>query len=192
MRTFLKEGDLVSAEVHKILNDGVTVQLHTRSTRYGKLENGCFVTVPPGLIPKRKSHFVSKFIDGRFDILLGCNGWIWMQRAVQATNHPSAQDNTSNSHNDITTTTTEETTASLGGPELAQLQEAQRDQHAQTPYSLQERQQLARLRNTVECLRLTSTPVTLETMQKVYHESIRQTMEPFQMLQHVLPLTQGL
>jgi exosome complex component RRP4 len=40
MRQFLQEGDLVSAEVHKVQNNDGTLMLHTRSHRYGKLDNG--------------------------------------------------------------------------------------------------------------------------------------------------------
>lgn len=42
MRAHLQEGDLVSAEVHKILSSNNSLQLHTRSVRYGKLENGVY------------------------------------------------------------------------------------------------------------------------------------------------------
>lgn len=171
MRTFLKEGDLVSAEVHKILNDGVGVQLHTRSTRYGKLENGCFVIVPPGLIPKRKNHYISSFLH-QFDVLLGCNGWVWIQRQVKSENSTEGGD-----------------APVLGGPELAELQEAQRRQHAQTPYSLEERQNLARLRNCIECLRMASVPVTVEHMEAVYNESTAQKLKPPQILKQVVSLT---
>jgi len=177
MRSFLQEGDLVSAEVHKIMNDGVSVQLHTRSTRYGKLENGVFVTVPPGLIPKRKNHYIANFLNQQFDILLGCNGWVWMQRAVKTTT-PSG-----NPEEDPGTTQV------LGGPELAELQEAQRAEHAQTPYSFQERHNLARLRNTVECLRWAAAPITVENLQHVYQASLQQDLSPLAMLQNVRTLS---
>jgi exosome complex component RRP4 len=36
MREYLQEGDLISAEVQQTMNDG-TVQLHTRSLKYGKV-----------------------------------------------------------------------------------------------------------------------------------------------------------
>mmetsp|Transcript_21441 Transcript_21441/g.27727 ORF Transcript_21441/g.27727 Transcript_21441/m.27727 type:complete len:305 (+) Transcript_21441:86-1000(+) len=176
MRMFLKEGDLVSAEVHKIMNDGVSVQLHTRSTRYGKLENGCFLTVPPGLIPKRKNHYVSNFLN-QFDVLLGCNGWVWMQRQLKNDSINSAD-------------TAGGEAPLVGGPELVELQEAQRAQHAQTPYSLEERQNLSRLRNSIECLRFASALITVENMGRVYQESIVQRLAPRQMLHHVLELTE--
>lgn len=44
MRDYLKEGDLVSAEVQQIHHDGV-LSLHTRSLKYGKLAQGILLTV---------------------------------------------------------------------------------------------------------------------------------------------------
>jgi exosome complex component RRP4 len=115
MRSFLKENDLISAEVHKITVVGVSInssattpsndgnnntssfnnnsagsgaglgdgsgiiRLHTRSIKYGKLENGCIVIVPSSLIQRRKNHYVT-ILNNTFQILLGCNGFIWIQR----------------------------------------------------------------------------------------------------------------
>ena len=42
MRKFLKEGDLLNAEVQSLYADG-SASLHTRSLRYGKLRNGYFL-----------------------------------------------------------------------------------------------------------------------------------------------------
>ena len=71
----------------------------------------------------------------------------------------------------------------LGGPELAELQEAQRAQHAAQPYSREERVELARLRNAVECLRLASLPITVESVEYVYRFAQRQNWtEPTDLL----------
>ena len=42
---------MYKAEIQTINADG-TLSLHTRSLRYGKLENGQFVSVPAGLIKR--------------------------------------------------------------------------------------------------------------------------------------------
>lgn len=55
MRTFMKEGDLVVAEIHEIYKDG-TLQLHMPGTRTGKLGGGCLLRVPPSLIKRQKIH----------------------------------------------------------------------------------------------------------------------------------------
>lgn len=44
MRNFFNEDDLISAEVQNFYHDGA-VALHTRSTKYGKLDFGQFVAV---------------------------------------------------------------------------------------------------------------------------------------------------
>ena len=53
------------------------VALHTRSTRYGRLSRGQLVKVPPRLVPRLKSHFCPLTSHG-VDVLLGCNGWLWV------------------------------------------------------------------------------------------------------------------
>ncbi|VDN56900.1 unnamed protein product [Dracunculus medinensis] len=75
MREYLKEGDLISAEVQKVQSDG-QLSLHTRNLRYGKLSMGTLVKVSPYLIKRRKTHFHT-FPYG-ISIILGCNGNIWI------------------------------------------------------------------------------------------------------------------
>ena len=55
MRRYISEGDLNSAEVQNIYNDG-SLSLHTRSLRYGKLGQGVMVQVGPSLVRGRKTH----------------------------------------------------------------------------------------------------------------------------------------
>ena len=38
MREILKEGDVISAEIQSVYNDG-SLALHTRSVKYGKVRN---------------------------------------------------------------------------------------------------------------------------------------------------------
>ena len=44
MRSYLREGDLVSAEVQQLYHDG-SASLHTRSLKYGKLGQGTLIKV---------------------------------------------------------------------------------------------------------------------------------------------------
>lgn len=44
MRDYLKEGDLISAEVQNVMSDG-SLSLHTRSLKYGKLGQGVLLQV---------------------------------------------------------------------------------------------------------------------------------------------------
>ncbi|KAH9840071.1 exosome complex exonuclease rrp4 [Rhodofomes roseus] len=80
MRTFFEEGDLLVAEVQAFFADGA-MSLHTRSLRYGKLRNGQLVTVPPALIRRLKSHFLS--LPCGVDLILGLNGYIWASKHVK-------------------------------------------------------------------------------------------------------------
>uniref|UniRef100_A0A915CJ35 Ribosomal RNA-processing protein 4 n=1 Tax=Parascaris univalens TaxID=6257 RepID=A0A915CJ35_PARUN len=75
MREYLKEGDLISAEVQKVHNDG-QLSLHTRNLKYGKLSQGTLVKVSPYLVKRRKSHFHT--LPCGASIILGCNGNIWI------------------------------------------------------------------------------------------------------------------
>lgn len=77
MRGFLKEGDLLNAEVQSIFSNG-SASLHTRSLKYGKLRNGIFLKVPSNLIIKSKNH--SHNLPGNISVILGVNGYIWLSK----------------------------------------------------------------------------------------------------------------
>ncbi|XP_033732019.1 exosome complex component RRP4-like [Pecten maximus] len=75
MRHYLKEGDLISAEVQSVFADGA-LSLHTRSLKYGKLSQGQLVSISPSLIKRRKTHFHN--LPCGASIILGNNGYIWI------------------------------------------------------------------------------------------------------------------
>lgn len=157
MRLFLKEGDLISAEVHKVQPSDGSLMLHTRSHRYSKLENGCLVRVPPALIPRRKNHALS-LLNNKVDVLWGTNGNIWIQRSLKRSGGDDAKD-------------------------LAELQEQLRKEHAETPVLPEERIAIARLRNSIECLRLVHAMVTPEAAEEIYEKSMELGLNPSAMLQ---------
>eukprot|EP00798_Chlamydomonas_sp_ICE-L_P007459 gene7459-600_t len=76
MRSFFREGDLISAEVQQVMGDG-SIALHTRSFKYGKLNGGQCITVPANLVKRQKQHFYTMDAIG-VDIILGCNGHLWV------------------------------------------------------------------------------------------------------------------
>lgn len=80
MRTFFKEGDLVSAEVQEQWADG-SVALHTRSLRYGKLVGGQFITVQAELVKRAKKHFHE--LPCGVHAILGNNGYIFVAERVE-------------------------------------------------------------------------------------------------------------
>ena len=82
MRSLFREDDLVSAEVHSVFADG-SLSLHARSLKYGRLDNGLFVAVAPGLVKRLKQHFVSLPGCG-VDVILGLNGYVWITESLGA------------------------------------------------------------------------------------------------------------
>ncbi|EPQ56741.1 hypothetical protein GLOTRDRAFT_115866 [Gloeophyllum trabeum ATCC 11539] len=80
MRTFFEEGDLLVAEVQAFFSDGA-MSLHTRSLKYGKLRNGQLIAVPPILVRRLKSHFIT--LPCGVDLILGLNGYIWVSKHVK-------------------------------------------------------------------------------------------------------------
>jgi exosome complex component RRP4 len=158
MRNLLREGDLVSAEVHKVVVPTTSVLLHTRSVRYGKLENGWCVPVPPKLIPRQKTHYTT-VLDHRFEIILGCNGWIWLQRN---SNSDSSSEIRTNPH------THESSSNSNNPPPTAEMEELRRQEHADTPYEWDDRMMLARLRACILALRTTLSEITPDAIEQVY------------------------
>ncbi|KAF8518947.1 exosome complex exonuclease rrp4 [Hysterangium stoloniferum] len=80
MRTFFEEGDLLVAEVQGISSDG-SMQLHTRTLKFGKLRNGQLVTVPPILVRRLQSQFYA--MPCGVDLILGLNGYIWVSKHVR-------------------------------------------------------------------------------------------------------------
>lgn len=77
MRLFLKEGDLLNAEVQMFFNNDIP-SLHTRSLKYGKLRNGIFLKVPCKLISKSKNHSID--LKHGISIILGINGYFWIKK----------------------------------------------------------------------------------------------------------------
>ncbi|KAK7825303.1 exosome complex component rrp4 like protein [Quercus suber] len=73
--------DAHQAEVCGIQQDGLHLQ--ARSQKYGKLERGQLLTVPPYLVRRRKQNFHHLEQCG-VDLILGCNGFIWVGEHVEA------------------------------------------------------------------------------------------------------------
>ncbi|KAG5462555.1 MAG: LOW QUALITY PROTEIN: hypothetical protein BJ554DRAFT_4652 [Olpidium bornovanus] len=71
---------VLQAEIQGFFNDG-SASLHTRSLKYGKLRTGTFVTVPPALVRRCKSHFHRLSIG--VDVILGLNGYIWVSKHME-------------------------------------------------------------------------------------------------------------
>ncbi|XP_022155678.1 exosome complex component RRP4 homolog isoform X2 [Momordica charantia] len=79
MRSIFEENDVICAEVRGFQHDGLHLQ--ARSQKYGKLERGQLLTVSPYLVKRRKQHFHHLEQYG-IDLILGCNGFIWIGEHV--------------------------------------------------------------------------------------------------------------
>ncbi|KAH9327158.1 hypothetical protein KI387_007336, partial [Taxus chinensis] len=76
MRSIFEENDVICAEVRGFQFDG-SLHLQARSDKYGKLENGQLLTASAYLVKRRKQHF--HFLEQYgVDMILGCNGFIWV------------------------------------------------------------------------------------------------------------------
>lgn len=195
MRNLFKEGDLLTSEVQQVQKDG-TLILHTRSLRYGKLDNGVLVTVPPSLVGRRKNHFVTlKGLRGKsgsagndasmdveeeegggdVDVYLGLNGGIWIQRTV-----PSEWENAIRAEQDERAP-------------LAETLQKLRQRHTTTRVSRSMRESIARVRNSIECLRLVLCQITPESIEIVAKASLDEGVRVADMIlpEWVVKLTEG-
>ncbi|OAY82659.1 Exosome complex component rrp4 [Ananas comosus] len=82
MRSIFEENDVICAEVRGFQHDG-SLHLQARSQKYGKLERGQLLTVPAYLVKRRKQHFHHLEQYG-VDLIIGCNGFIWVGEHVEA------------------------------------------------------------------------------------------------------------
>lgn len=81
MRSIFVENDVICAEVRGFQHDG-SLHLQARSQKYGKLEKGQLLTVPPYLVKRRKQHF--HYLEQyKIDLIVGCNGFIWVGEHVE-------------------------------------------------------------------------------------------------------------
>lgn len=84
MRSIFEENDVICAEVRGFQHDGLHLQ--ARSQKYGKLARGQLLTVPPYLVKRRKQHFHHLEQYG-IDLIIGCNGFVWVGEHVEATDN---------------------------------------------------------------------------------------------------------
>lgn len=98
MRNFLKEGDLLNAEVQSVFSNG-SASLHTRSLKYGKLRNGIFLRVSSSLIVKSDHHAYD--LPGDVSIILGVNGYIWLSKTTSKNNNSNNSANANKSQSYI-------------------------------------------------------------------------------------------
>ena len=148
MRAFFSEGDLISAEVQSTQQDG-SCSVHTRSLRYGKLENGLLFVAPSHLVQRLKQHSVS--LDCGVDVIIGLNGYIWISRS-----RPEV----------------------LGAEAEAETIIEDRLTHATTMTLPEERLRICRVRNAIAALCSVSAGISPETIMQLYRRSEDMELPP--------------
>ncbi|GAA0161024.1 RNA processing factor [Lithospermum erythrorhizon] len=78
MRSIFEANDLI---FRGFQHDGC-LHLQARSQKYGKLERGQLLTISPYLVKRRKQHF-HHLDQYEIDLILGCNGFIWVGEHVE-------------------------------------------------------------------------------------------------------------
>jgi exosome complex component RRP4 len=142
MREFFVERDLISAEVQQYFQDG-SVAIHTRSLKYGKLKCGQLICVSPSLIKRCKNHFVDLAIG--VHVILGTNGYIWISGSL------------------LRSTTTRTIT---GEHETDAM--ATDEQTEEIEITVAIREKIARVRNCIVALSMSSIPIYPPTILATY------------------------
>ncbi|CAM9879296.1 unnamed protein product, partial [Chrysoparadoxa australica] len=122
-----------------------------RSLKYGKLENGQVVTVPPVLIRRLKHHFLS--LEGiGVDVLLGKNGRIWVTRTI-----PDVWGLGEEAKEDMP---------------KAEVLMKMRELHSETPIEKEDRNKVCRVTNSIVVLQHAGAWIDPESILSVYSLSI--------------------
>lgn len=158
MRSTFEENDVICAEVRGQQHDGLHLQ--ARSQKYGKLEKGQLLIVPPYLVKKRKQHFHHLEQYG-IDLILGCNGFIWVGEHVDIRD-PMAVDmeNKSDDQN------------SISDKKFMSIEE---QESTYTP--LETRQTICRIANAVRLLSSLGFTITAELIMEVVELSMAQKVD---------------
>ncbi|KAI3890504.1 hypothetical protein MKX03_025046 [Papaver bracteatum] len=140
MRSIFEENDVICAEVRGFQHDG-TLHLQARSQKYGKLEKGQLLSVSSYLVKRRKQHF-HHLQDYGIDLILGCNGFVWVGEHVEVRDDMITDDQENK-------------------PELSKLnfKSMSLEEQEQTYTPLDTRQNICRIANAVRVL--TSLGITL-------------------------------
>jgi exosome complex RNA-binding protein Rrp4 len=78
MRNFMREGDLLVAEIKSVSYAEKMIGLHIRNERFGRLGRGYLVEVNNCLVRKTKSQFVE---HKGVQFIFGMNGFVWLAPA---------------------------------------------------------------------------------------------------------------
>lgn len=162
MRTLFAENDIISAEV-AVLGDqsSGSVPIHTRSLRYGKLENGVLVTVPSTLTSRLNQHFST--LPCGVDAIFAVNGRIWLTAQRRGTHGLDES-------------------AVLEQSRMADHVEKENKHHADRVFDVDIRLTISRVRNSIKLLASWGKEIEPTAIMKVFRNSELQKASPMAML----------
>lgn len=180
MRTLFVEGDLVCAEIQNVSIEGV-ISLHTRSLKYGKLENGIFTIVPSHLVKRLPQHYITIAPSSLFsslnmgqapinsvDLILGKNGYIWITRGISEEWKDELKLLDGNNYDEATP--------------MAEQLEKLKSRHRNTILLKEEREVLTRIRNSINLLAKYELLITVELICEMFKKTIELNIEIKDML----------
>jgi len=162
MRSLFTENDVICAEIQNINSDGI-ISLHSRSMKYGKLENGQFLKVPSSLVKRLPQHYLSLPGIG-IDVILGKNGYVWITRTLPE-DWLAQEDEI-----DVLT------------PQ-AEIMQNLKIRHNKTLLTLEERGRVARIHNVVKAIAKVNVCITPDLIMSVYQRSIELELSPKDMIE---------
>ncbi|KAL2485846.1 ribosomal RNA processing 4 [Abeliophyllum distichum] len=162
MRSIFEENDVICAEVRGFQHDGC-LHLQARSQKYGKLERGQLLTIPPYLVKKRKQHFHHLEQYG-IDLILGCNGYVWVGEHVEVKD-PMLVDQSNKSEQQI-----------------ADAENSTSANEVETCTPLETRQNICRTANAIRVLSTLGFMITVEVITEIVNLSTSLNLDIHEML----------
>ncbi|CAA2976566.1 exosome complex component RRP4 homolog isoform X2 [Olea europaea var. sylvestris] len=164
MRSIFEENDVICAEVRGFQHDGC-LHLQARSQKYGKLERGQLLTITPYLVKKRKQHFHYLEQYG-IDLILGCNGYVWVGEHVEVKDPMLVEDQLNKSEQPIADSENSMSSAD----------------EVDTCTPLETRQNICRTANAIRVLSTLGFVVTVEVILAVVNLSMSLSLDIHEML----------
>ena len=188
MRDYLREGDLVPADVQEVQGDG-SLALHARSMRSGRLSNGIAVRVSPALVP-RQVHHVVHLSAAQAEVILGRNGVCWvgpyLSDADAVAGGPSerfAADAAASSTPSTMSASSSSPSSSAAALTAAKLSlETKRDVIASLTLDAAWRRKLAMTANAIRVLAAGARPITARALEQTLRVCVKSGIPPSHML----------
>ena len=182
MRQLFAENDVISCEIAMIKQHG-GMSVQTRSMKYGKLENGQMIVVPPSLVKRVKRHFVT--LRCGVEIVLGHNGYLWLTASSSSSSSSqkaSGEEDEGNNNEEEEEVESETNVADVERSRIVHEMESYRKNHAKRVITIEERIRIARVANAIHLLADAMLLIMPRTIEIVYDCSLSIASRPIDML----------